>query len=230
MKKNRKAVTDNELETEEGVKLTFEILKEIFKVTTDLDLAKKIGISPTAMYNHRVRGTIPFRGIVLSARENGFSIDDVLSKMRNSKVDFSGKQYLITPYAEFGQTGRPIVLSSELLESVDGFENNSTFYVKINQEYSLSPTLTVGDTALVSTDTGQIRNYDGIFLCRINGRNTIKRLQFLPGGVVNVEGGESNPYRLERYNYVWSDEDSDPDKPDDRMKILSRVIWAGVKH
>jgi hypothetical protein len=181
------------------------------------------------MYNHRVRKTIPFRAIVLSARHYGFSIDDVLSKMGRSKIEFPGEQFLIFPYAEFGQTGKPVVLSGDLLASIDGFDNETTFYVKINQEYALMPTLTPGDTALVSIDVTRIRNYDGTFLCRINGRNTIRHLQFIPGGAVNVESEGNNPFRLTSFEYAWSGEAENQDKPDDRMKILARVIWAGVK-
>jgi hypothetical protein len=229
MEKKRKVVTDNELETPERVDFTFQALKDIFEVKTDLDLANKIGISQTAIYNHKVRGTLPFRSIVLSALRSGFSLDDIFSKVTDSGIELPGKQYQIFPYAEFGQTGKPMALSVDLLASLDGFDSKTMFYVKINQEYSLMPTLTPGDTVLVSTDAVRIQNYDGIFMCRINGRNTIKRLQFLPGGAINVESNDNKPYRLEKTDYAWSGDPLGEKERSDRMEILARVIWAGVK-
>lgn len=82
---------------------------------------------------------------------------------------------------------------------------------------SMRPTLDVGEMALVDhRDQGQAR--DGVYVLRIDGAPLVKRLQRLPGGIINVTS--DNPaYKPFTVNLS--------DLRDNDFAIIGRVVWSG---
>lgn len=83
---------------------------------------------------------------------------------------------------------------------------------------AMEPVLRVGDMVLVDRSTPHQPNREGIYLLQVGGMVMVRRLQSLPGGMVNV--WSDNPALV-----PWQLNQTDFQGPD--VTLLGRVIWAG---
>ncbi|EDY85356.1 prophage MuMc02, peptidase, family S24 [gamma proteobacterium HTCC5015] len=82
---------------------------------------------------------------------------------------------------------------------------------------SMVPTLSPGDVIMLNTlDTGVVR--DGIYVLLVDGALLVKRLQSLPGGVLNViSDNQAFP--------TWTMKRDDLGA--ETQRVIGRVVWSG---
>lgn len=81
---------------------------------------------------------------------------------------------------------------------------------------SMEPTLSQGDVVLVDRSTKRVTN-DGLYIVRLDGSLLVKRVQALPGGVLEITS--DNPV-YKPFTLRLEDEGRD-------VAIIGRVMWVG---
>lgn len=98
-----------------------------------------------------------------------------------------------------------------------GSDPSNLSLIRISSD-AMEPVLRVGDMVLVDRSTPHQPNREGIYLLQVGGMLMVRRLQSLPGGLVNV--WSDNPALV-----AWQLKQTDFQGPE--VILLGRVIWTG---
>ena len=82
---------------------------------------------------------------------------------------------------------------------------------------SMEPTLRSGDVILIDHSATR-PDREGIYILRMDGMLLVKRVQAMPGGILNISSDNAAfaPWQLTRADLEGSD-----------VCIVGRVVWAG---
>lgn len=153
-----------------------------------------------------------------------------LSRLMNGVIDNPGVKQLISIAAAGNVSVDYLVTGSgvpnDRVELVADIDNQQIFYFDrsvierlsvdvvwcrgfVNQGDSISGYLP-GDLLLINT---QLKNGDGIYLVDFGGGPSVRRLAWLPGGLVDVISDNYGSNKI----------------PVADLNIIGRVVWAGIK-
>lgn len=180
-----------------------ERIKQICFCQTEGDVAKAIGISKSALSNHKSRGSLPFEALLTFCVKNGVSTDWLFMGFGSPSMDMmdgesqnlpdslASSDFLELPRVKSSyqseETTRNFVVSRDWVKSVLDADPNQLKLLTIFDD-SMKPTLENGDQVILDckyANNGKVLP-DGIYALNIDDQLMVKRLQKLPKGILRI--------------------------------------------
>jgi phage repressor protein C with HTH and peptisase S24 domain len=213
-------------------------IKGLKNYKSDSDVARALRMTDTALYNHKSRGSIPFKNISTFCEVSGVSFDWLLMgegpKYREEKEKKEGPVYnkvkekgytLVPQYDVQVSTGGGACVHSEQIVDHLAFK---TAWIKKDMNLdpeklslitvigdSMEPTVREGDLLLIDLRQTQVTD-DAIYVLSLDGRLLAKRLQLAVDGTIYIRS--DNPV----YKELTVSKDNTED-----LHVIGRVIWIG---
>lgn len=174
-------------------------MKSALGVEKDKEIADHFGLGTQAIYNWKMRGTIPVEQAMLLAMDKGVSLDWLLLGIGDDDPNpshaglIADQDYTEVPlYDVEASAGNGSVFSEERVISYLKFRNDwltreglhakDLVSVRVSGD-SMDGTLADGDTVLIDRSR---KKPDGVFAIRIGDALRIKRLQTMADGSLRV--------------------------------------------
>lgn len=219
-----------------------EIIKEKKELKKDKEVAKLLGIEAKQFATAKSRNSIPHEELTSFCNKEGWSLNWLLSgegpqylegkKLAGREALPASQQdeYVYIPlYNIRGAAGHGAINEKEEVADVLAFKaewvktvlraNKRDLFLMFVDGDSMEPMLRPGDIILVDKRDIPARG-DGIYVLRMDDVLLIKRLQKLPGGIVQVTSDNTI------YKSFEIRQDQFASEPD-RITIIGRVVWAG---
>ncbi len=191
-------------------------LKELTETTTNIDLAKALGISASTIQTWRMRNKIPDK-IFIKARH--ISQNGSLPTPKGM-VDLT--YYDVEASAGHGslveiETSKDMSFAERYLREELHVNPNEVFLMRAKGD-SMYPTLKDGSLMMVK----RVDDFsgDGVYVFRVNGQVMVKRLQFQPTKIIFKSDNAQfyEPWELTHKEIESTD-----------FEILGQAVWGGGK-
>lgn len=198
-----------------NILLVLEAIKKHGSFNSDAQVAKALGMTPVAFYNHKKRNTIPFKALAKFCAKEKISIDALLRGEDTS-------EYVSIPLLGAVASAGP-GRENEDDEIIDYCKFKASWIRKFGSPRnlalmtisgdSMAPTLSKGDVIMIDKSETAPRD-DRIYVINSGGSTVIKRLQLRGKSVWALSDNEKTnpPYQIEK--------DSN---------IIGRIVWFGRK-
>lgn len=204
-------------------------MKNVLGVEKDKEVADHFGLGTQAVYNWKMRGTIPVEQAIVLALEKGVTLDWLLLGIGDGEPvpGHTGlgadRDYTEVPlYDVEASAGDGCIFDEELISSFLKFRNDwlireglhakDLVAIRVSGD-SMDGTLAQGDTVLIDRSR---KKPDGVFAIRIGDALRIKRLQMMTDGTLRVSS--DNP--------IYQPEHIHPENMD-QVEIVGQCYWRG---
>lgn len=204
-------------------------MKRILDVEKDKEVAEHFGLGTQAVYNWKMRGTIPVEQAILLALEKGVSLDWLLLGIGDGEPvpGHTGlgadRDYTEVPLYDIeASAGDGSFFDQEQISSFlkfrndwlkrEGLHQKDLVAIRVSGD-SMDGTLADGDTVLIDRSK---RKPDGVFAIRIGDSLRIKRLQMMTDGSI----------RLSSDNAMYQPEVIHPENLN-QVEIVGQCYWRG---
>ncbi len=204
-------------------------MKRILDVEKDKEVAEHFGLGTQAVYNWKMRGTIPVEQAILLALEKGVSLDWLLLGIGDGEPvpGHTGlgadRDYTEVPLYDIeASAGDGSFFDQEQVSSFlkfrndwlkrEGLHQKDLVAIRVSGD-SMDGTLADGDTVLIDRSK---KKPDGVFAIRIGESLRIKRLQMMTDGSI----------RLSSDNAMYQPEVIHPENLN-QVEIVGQCYWRG---
>lgn len=212
-------------------------VKKHFGSKSEGEVASLLGISKTALANHKSRDTIPYEAIFTFCENSGVSLDWLFTGEGNPKrekgdVAIWDKGYVLIPTVHNLTESNHKSLLKALPNEIIAFKkdwilkelSSSPEDFKAFQIFddTMDPTFKNGDLVIIdSKNNGEKKGAltDGIYMIRLDDHLMVRRLQTFPEGLIQVISDN------QVYKSFYIKSELFPEK----AQIIGQVVWAGKK-
>ncbi len=220
-----------------------EIIKDKKTRSTDADVADLLGIKSKTFATAKTRNSIPFEELASLCSSEGWSLNwllmgegpQYLEERKEgigeeiSQIQHPGDYVYIPLYNLRAAAGHGAINETEEVADVLAFKadwvktvlraNKSDLFLMYVDGDSMEPTLRPGDIILIDKRDMPV-NREGIYVLKMDSVLLTKRLQRLPGGIIQVTSDNSvyKPFEIRL---------DQPSADIDKITIIGRVVWAG---
>ena len=212
-------------------------IKDIMHFKTEGEVALCLKMTKGNLSSHKVRSAIPYEALSIFCETEGISLDWLLfgkgRKYKEEQKDVIVPQpddYIYIPlYNIRAAAGHGAINETEEVADVMAFKaswvrsslgasRNDLFLIYVDGD-SMEPTLKRGDIILIDKRDAPA-THDGIYVFITDGALLIKRLQRLPGGIINIvsDNPAYKPFEVKQEQLT---------SEIDKITIIGRVVWAG---
>lgn len=220
------------------VREIFDQIKALKGVKTDKSVAELLGLRPGTLAEQKARDTIPYREIIRFCDREGVSLDDVFLGSPADRVAEGAARYgaakgrdefvFVPEYDIAASAGhgaeippeevvRVLAVRQDWVRREVGANPQDLVVVSVRGD-SMEPVIRAGDLIMVDRSETEPAS-EGLYVVRVGGALMVKRVQPLPGGVLQLISDHPAypPVTLRR-----GDLDAD-------SAVVGRVVWVGRK-
>lgn len=202
----------------------FDRLGKAYNAPKMKELSITLGKSEGWAATLRNRGGIPFDECIKASKTKGLSMDYLLFGTEPTTPKKIGVPFYNVEASagggalvEYESVTNIVSFSAEYLQDELNINAANAFMMRSVGD-SMLPAIASGSLLLINKDLANLN--DGIYVLRVNDSILVKRLQFLPRGVVNVM---SDNKEYATFELTKSDFESG------ECELIGRVAWVGSK-